>query len=160
MAMVPLPRTITYRTRVNADAFMLEAHTTWDVLLGQLVDLEAKHGMFRALLPGGRLAHLRKTWSYGGVLTDGRDIGNWYYAVVMRTLFHMGVISYDEMSDEKLGDVVEALLYLGYEFAKRDPLDAYAVRLNNACLWLEHIEAWARGLGYWETSREMAELLL
>ena len=139
---------------------MLQAHSTFDALLGQLVDLERQHGMFQALLPDGSLARQRKTLSYGGCLTDGRDPGNWYYAVVMRSLFNAGVTPRDWLNDETLGDVVEALLYLGLDAASYHPFDAYARRLNNACLWLERIVSWATGLGYWETSRQMATLLL
>ena len=139
---------------------MLEAHNTFDALLGQLVDLERQHGIFQALLPGGSMAPRRKTLSYGGCLTDGRDPGNWYYAVVMRVLFDSGLTDHDGCGDVLLGDVVEAVFQLGYNLAREHPYTEFARLVDAAVLWVERIADYTTKLGYWLTSREMAGVLL
>ena len=106
--------TLVYRSHVNNDPSMVMLHNWFDALLNDIVELETRYGHLRSLLPRGRWASHRKSLSYGGLLRDGRDFGNWGYAVVMRSLFHSGVINHDQCGDVFLGDVIEAMLYLGF----------------------------------------------
>ena len=94
------------------------------------------------------------------VLVDGRDFGNWGYGVVMRSLFNAGLVDYDVCSDLLLGDVVEAMLHLGFNLCRNEiPYSRYAILFDTICLTLERIETWTRSLGYWVDSRDMARLL-
>ena len=153
--------TLVYRAHVNSDPSMVVLHRWFDALLNDIVALDAQYGHLRSLLPRGQWASHRKSLSYGGVLRDGRDFGNWGYAVVMRSLFHSGLGSYDQCGDVLLGDVIEAMLYLGFNvYRESGSFLMYANLLNEACLTLDRIESWARRIGYWESSRRMARLLL
>ena len=105
--------TLQYRGRVNNNPEMLRLHRWFDMLLEEVMNLEMQHGCLRALLPDGAWASQRKGLSYGGLLRDGRDFGNWGYAVVVRSLFHSGLTNYDQCCDVLVGDVVEAMLRLG-----------------------------------------------
>ena len=152
---------VQYRNRVNNDAQMTRLHQWFDTVLDEIMTLETRHGYLRALLPDGAWASHRKYLSYGGALRDGRDFGNWGYAVVMRSLFHSGLANYDQCCDVLLGDVVEAMLHLGFDvYRDRAVFLSYATLLNETCLTLDRIENWARRCGYWESSRAMARLLL
>ena len=151
-------RTLAYRARFSSD--MRQAHKHLDDLIAEILVLERDWDLLRALLPDGALAHNRKDWSYRGRLKDGRDIGNWYYAVVMRLLFDSGLTDYDHCNDETLGDVLEAIFHLGYNAAPEYPVSEYARLLDAAVLRVDRITDTAKKLGYWLTSREMAGLLL
>ena len=138
-------------------------HGRYDVLCGMIVDLEREHGVIRNLLPDGEWRGQRKTWSYHGVLLDGRDFGNWGYAVVMRSLFKMGLVNYDMCNDILLGDVIEAIFHLGFNVYRHDaglPFLKYAVLFNMACLTLESIEKRATSMGHWTCSRRFALLIM
>ena len=154
-----LQRTLQYRARVNSDARTQSLHKNFDILVGEILLLENGCGLLQALLPDGRLGQFRKTWSYSGFLRDGRDFGNWGYAVIMRMLFATGLVNYDHLGDKKLGDVVEAVLHLGYNVHREGPVREYACKFDELCLTFEQIETWTRSLGYWETSHAMAKLL-
>ena len=150
-----------YRALVNADPTILSLHRQFDGLCGDIMNLEMEHVVLAALLPGGELAQHRKEWSYSGVLEDGRDFGNWGYAVIMRHLFCCGLVDHNELGDEKLGDVIEAVLHLGFGIGYREgPLFEYARLFNDVCLVLEDMQRWFVSLGYWETSRDMALILI
>ena len=165
--MMPIPggcqATMQYRLRVSADASAVQLHNHFDHLIGEILDLERQHGLLYHLLPGGAFQGHRKQWSWFGVLADGRDFGNWGYAVIMRSLFHgsVGLSIHDVCGDVLMGDVVEATLHLGYNLYRfQAPFSLYATLFNEVCTTFERIETWARSLGYWESSRVMAQLLL
>ena len=159
-AAVDIEHCCEYRCTVRANPTISHLHKTYDDLLGQIMVLEKHHGMLCSLLPNGSLAMCRKELSYGGVLVDGRDFGNWGYGVVMRSLFNAGLVDYDVCSDLLLGDVVEAMLHLGFNFHRNEgPFLRYAILFATICLTLERIETWTRSLGYWVDSRDMARLL-
>ena len=155
-------RGMQYRARVNADPAIWALHRLFDGLCGDIISLEIREGVLERLLPGGDLAKNRKEWSYHGVLEDGRDFGNWGYAVIMRHLFCCGLVDHHVCGDELLGDLIEAVLYLGRGFnVYRDgPLFEYARLFNDVCLVLEDMQRWFVSLGYWETSRAMVLLLI
>ena len=159
--MVASEARLQYRLRVNRDPTAVLLHNSFDEVLGLILHLENEHGVIRALLPDGMWQGRRKVWSWYGVMLDGRDFGNWGYAVVMRSLFHGGLVDYDVCNDEKLGDVIEAIFHLGFNLYRNvGPFFVFALLFNTACLILERIEAIARTLNYWECSRRMAALLL
>ena len=150
-----------YRRRINQDPTAVLLHQSFDEVLGSILHLENQHGVIKALLPDGVWQGRRKVWSWYGVMLDGRDIGNWWYAVVMRSLFHGGLPNYDVCNDEKLGDVIEAIFHLGFNLYRDvGPFFVIALLFNSACLLLERIEAIARTWRYWECSRRMASLLI
>ena len=153
-------RTAAYREQVSRDSYMRRAHAALDELTVGILEMEREWGLLRSLLPNGALAPYRKTWSYGGRLKDGRDIGNWYYAVVMRVLFDSGLTDHDGCGDVLLGDVVEAVFQLGYNLAREHPYTEFARLVDAAVLWVERIADYTTKLGYWLTSREMAGVLL
>ena len=66
-----------------------------------------------------------------------------------------------QLSDVLLGDVLEALLYHGYLVAPRGS-DAHACAslIEMACRSLQRIAAWVDSQGMWESSRDMAALML
>ena len=165
--MMPIPgilqATQQYRVRVNADPASVQLHNHFDHLIGEILDLERQHGLLHHLLPGGALQGHRKQWSWFGVLADGRDFGNWGYAVIMRSLCHgcLALQIHDVCGDVLMGDVIEATLHLGFNLYRHDvPYTLYASLFNEVCVTFERIETWARSLGYWESSRVMAQLLL
>lgn len=150
-----------YRARFINDPMVRELHSRFDSLLNEVLELEKQHGYLRNLLPDGAWASQRKPLSYGGCLRDGRDAGNWTYAVVMRSLMNAGLTDYGQCNDVLLGDVIEAMLHLGFNvYRDPGPFLSYAKLLNEVCLVLLRIEDWARRFGYWETSRQFAFLLL
>ena len=154
-------RGMQYRARVDADPTILALHWLFDGLCGDIINLETRHGVLEALLPGGDLVKNRKEWSYHGVLEDGRDFGNWGYAVIMRHLFCCGFVDHNVCGDELLGDVIEAVLHLGFGFGRREgPLFEYARLFNAVCLVFEDMQRWFVSLGYWETSSDMALILI
>ena len=59
-----------------------------------------------------------------------------------------------------LGDVIEAVLHLGFHVYRAGPRLTYARLFNKVCLVFERMERWFTSLGYWETSHDMALLLL
>ena len=150
-----------YRARVQQDPAIEALHRLFDELCGDIIALESRHGVLKALLPGGDLAKNRKEWSYEGVLEDGRDFGNWGYAVIMRHLFCCGLVDHNVCKDELLGDVIEAVLHLGFGFGRTEGVCfEYARLLNNVCLVFEVVQRWFVPLGHWETSSDMALILI
>ena len=154
-------RGMQYRARVNADPAIWALHRLFDGLCGDIISLEIRDGVLERLLPGCDLAKNRKGWSYHGVLEEGRDFGNSGYAVIMRHLFCCGLVDHNELGDEKLGDVFEAVLHLGFGIGYREgPLFEYARLFNDVILVFEVMQRWFGSLGYWETSRDMALILI
>ena len=150
-----------YRARVRQNPAVETLHRLFDELCGDILALESRHGVLEALLPGGDLAKHRKEWSYEGVLEDGRDFGNWGYAVIMRHLFCSGFVDHNVCKDELLGDVIEAVLHLGFGFGRTEGVCyEYARLLNDVCLVFEVIQRWFGPLEHRETSSDMALILI
>ena len=158
-----LQATMQYRERVNASPLAVQLHRRFDYLLGHILFLEKAFGLIKGLLPGGLLQGRRKVWSWFGVLADGRDAGNWAYAVVMRSLLYSdsSLERHDQCGDVLLGDIIEAVLHLGYNLYRHEVHYFLFARLfNEAVLTFERIETWATSQGYWKSSRAMANLML
>lgn len=162
-----LARAREYRILVNADPAVLALHVEFDELCGHVLRLEAQAGVLEALLPGGAWAARRKGWSHHGVLADGRDFGNWGYAVILRHLFACGLVDHDACCDILLGDVVEALLHLATQARRGEDaataaerrLPEYAWLFDRLCLVLEAMKKWFVEMHFWESSRRMAVIL-
>ena len=145
-------RTISPTTRTRTREF--------DAAVDALVIAEKRTGIMTQLLPHGSLASMRKSWSYGGVLADGRDPGNRIYGALGRNMvLSGGPIALDWLSDEKIGDVFEAILYLGYEAQASPEVIAFARLVNHAVLILERI-VWPDPFLAMETSSRIATCLL
>ena len=124
--------------------------------------LNSRLGLLEALLPGGSLASRRKVWSWYGALANGEDAGNWNYAVVMHIMFLTGLDNpgaHARLSDVLLGDVLEAILYLGHEAPQGSEAHACAIMIDLACRCLQRIGRWSASHGFWESSRDMAWLM-
>ena len=174
------PPCIRYRRRVNQSASAREAHRAFDHALFLLFESEKRAPFVGAFLPHGGWAPYRKAASYSGALgategAYGRDPGNWVHAVVFRFVLLAGpplpayqVDMANEMGDEKLADVLEAVLSLGRpESAWRAQALPHVDAITKAVEALEEICAWAWSSGalgaisgIWPSSREMARTLL
>ena len=94
-----------------------------------------------------------------GALRDGRDPGNWIYAVVLRTMFRSGMPEPIDMGDELLGDHIEAILYLGFVLGVQECRE-YAEVFSDICVLMEHIRLWQQSMHFDCYSRTMASLML
>ena len=150
-----------YRALANADPYAWALHRRFDIIMGHIMKMEEEHGLLRALMLGGCLVSYRKLWSYKGVLADGRDLGNWAYVVIMRHFFACGLTDHNECNDGLLGDVIEAVLHVG--FTSDDPHQAwlreFAELFNESCLVFECMKKWFVQHECWESSKVMALLL-
>ena len=174
------PPCVRYRRRVNQSASAIAAHVAFDHATSLLFESESRVAFLSAFLPHGAWAPYRKEASYRGALGStegayGRDPGNWVYAVVFRFVLLGGpplpayqVDMANEMGDEKLADVLEAVLSLGrpenpwraQALAHVEAITMAVEALEDICAW-----AWSSGAlgaisGIWPSSREMARTLM
>ena len=159
----PSKAVLKYQKALQTDASLVLLHERYLCLLRSILTVEQTHRHLRAFLPGGKWAKKRKELSHNGTLQDGRDPGNWIYAIVMRTLFGLGLDNHNDCRDVLLGDVIEAMLnVVGCKSMCSDKLGvaAYAGFFNNVCLVLEDLIPSATRAVLWVSSRDMASLLL
>ena len=119
---------------------MLAKFNEWDACLAELGLAERRLPLMGFLQPNGAWAARKKEWSYDGGVhfpgwsqwTSGQDPGNWYYACVMRAMIHRHWPRGDwtswnlnQMNDEHLADVWEAILGLRHRINQREPVDSW-----------------------------------
>ena len=144
-----------------------------------VIDLWQNRGihLYQDILPAGCHANSRKTWSWDGCTRDRGDLGNYLYAVAMHAIAdRMASGSWECMQihalgDEKLGDVLEAIMALGwYRRERREvPIHTHAyvtipdVEWDVLIFFLEHmlyslteIVTATTDLGFWLDSESLA----
>ena len=162
---------------------LLETMVRFDISCMRWHDMETELGLIGKFGHLGQLHEKRKPLSYYGnpdVSPSGRDLGNWTYAVCMRTMLtdfkrsdwrRRGT---EQLNDESAGDIMEAIWGLLYHRTTNGPLmdkvseesisntnlSAYCQIMTSVVLLFQdyHIDFLVRP--EWPDSRTMADMLV
>ena len=142
-----------------------------DVVMEEFVMQEDITPMLYDLLPGGRYEQTRKQLSYDGAIQDTTDPGNYTYGTFMK-LYSMSIDATDRRyviktsgwNDGTLGDVLEAIMGLGYrrrnggdtmgafDLIGNDELAEYIGKLEQALLQTHRCLEHMTSMGMWYPS--------